>query len=133
MNAHRQNPSFRRPVRSRKYTALVLLAAVAAPLAAAAGPGPGSAAAGRELWNRERPVADGSRSCAVCHTDDPRRPGRHVTTAKPIEPMSPAVNPARLGDPAKVEKWFRRNCRWTLGRACTEQEKADVIAFLKDG
>lgn len=39
--------------------------------------------------------------------------GRHATTGEPIEPMSAA---GRLADPAKIEKWFGRNCRRTVGR-----------------
>jgi mono/diheme cytochrome c family protein len=70
-------------------------------------------------------------SCASCHTDDPRQAGRHAVTGKPIEPMAPAVNPKRLTDPAKTEKWFRRNCKDVLGRECTASEKADVVAYLR--
>jgi len=33
-------------------------------------------------------------------------------------------------DPAKVEKWFRRNCNDVMGRECTAGEKADVLAWL---
>jgi hypothetical protein len=44
--------------------------------------------------------------------------------------MALSVNPARLTDAKTVEKWFRRNCRWTLGRECTPQEKGDFIQFI---
>jgi len=54
-----------------------------------------------------------------------------VRTAKRIEPMAPSVNPERLTDPAKIEKWFGRNCEWTIGRDCTTQEKADFLAFIQ--
>jgi hypothetical protein len=54
-----------------------------------------------------------------------------VKTGKRIEPMAVSVNPQRLGDMAKIEKWFRRNCKWTLGRACTAQEKGDLLSFLR--
>ena len=30
-----------------------------------------------------------------------------------------------------MEKWFRRNCHWTLGRACMPEEKADFLAFIQ--
>lgn len=70
-------------------------------------------------------------SCTTCHTADPRKPGRHTVTGKAIEPMAPAVNPARLTDVAKVEKWFKRNCRDVLDRECTAQEKGDVITYLR--
>ena len=33
-------------------------------------------------------------------------------------------------DPAKVEKWFRRNCNDVASRACSPLEKADVMAWL---
>lgn len=46
--------------------------------------------------------------------------------------MSPAVNPKRLSDPKKIEKWFLRNCKWTLGRECTPQEKGDYLTYLRN-
>jgi hypothetical protein len=70
-------------------------------------------------------------SCTTCHTPDPRKPGRHTVTGKAIEPMAPAVNPQRFTDAAKVEKWFKRNCRDVLERECTAQEKGDVIIYLR--
>lgn len=69
-------------------------------------------------------------SCASCHTADPTAPGKHVVTGKPIAPLAPAANAERFRDPARVEKWFKRNCNDTLGRACTTAEKADVLAYL---
>jgi hypothetical protein len=68
--------------------------------------------------------------CASCHGALPTQPGRHAATGKPIQPLAPAFNPARFTDPAKVEKWFRRNCNDVVGRACSAAEKADVIAWL---
>ncbi len=70
-------------------------------------------------------------SCATCHTGKPVVQGRHARTGNVIEPLAPVANAARFTDPAKVEKWFKRNCGDVLGRACTAQEKADVIAFLR--
>jgi len=92
----------------------------------------GNAAAGAAAWVEAHPQADGSatRSCASCHGEDLTQPGRHVKTGKHIEPLAPSVRPARLTDAAKVEKWLRRNCNWTLGRACTAAEKADFLAFI---
>jgi hypothetical protein len=69
-------------------------------------------------------------SCASCHTDHPARPGKHAKTGKIIEPLAPSGNPARFTNPKKVEKWFRRNCNDVLDRACTPQEKGDVLAYL---
>ena len=92
-----------------------------------------SAADGAAAWAREYPQADGSpaRSCATCHGTDLTRPGRHATTGKTIEPLAPSVNPERLTDPAKVEKWLLRNCRWTLGRECTADEKSSFVSYIK--
>jgi hypothetical protein len=105
----------------------LLVTAAAMPAAAA-----GDAADGAAAWvERHRPADGGAaRSCATCHTKDLTRPGKHAKTGKAIEPLAPSVNPTRLTDQAKVEKWLRRNCRWTLGRECTAAEKADFIAYI---
>lgn len=68
-------------------------------------------------------------ACTSCHGDDPRSPG-HSRTGKAIEPMAASVVPARYNDPAKVEKWFKRNCNEVLGRECTPQEKGDWLAYM---
>jgi hypothetical protein len=69
-------------------------------------------------------------SCASCHGAVPTQAGRHAATGKPIAALAPAFNPERFTDPAKVEKWFRRNCNDVLGRECTAAEKADVLGWL---
>ena len=90
------------------------------------------AEAGRQLWNREFNTQTGpARSCAGCHSDDPRRVGKHVKTGKAIEPMAPSVNPKRLTDEKHMRKWFHRNCKWTIGRECTAQEQGDVLEYLQ--
>ena len=81
---------------------------------------------GRQLWQSKH----NGRSCSGCHNSNVRQPGRHLKTAKVIAPMAPSVNPQRLTNPRKVEKWFYRNCKWTLGRECTPQEKANVLLWL---
>jgi hypothetical protein len=90
-------------------------------------------AAGEAGWIKGYPQADGSkpRSCTTCHGHDLTQPGQHAKTGKVIEPLAPSVNPQRLTDSAKIEKWLRRNCRWTIGRECTADEKADFIAYIK--
>jgi hypothetical protein len=92
-----------------------------------------SAQRGREMWQQTFTGSGefSERSCASCHTTDLARAGKHVKTGKAIEPMSPRVNPARLSDNRKVEKWLLRNCKWTLGRECSVQEKADFLAYIK--
>jgi mono/diheme cytochrome c family protein len=69
-------------------------------------------------------------SCASCHTEDPRQPGKHAKTDKPIDPLAPTANAKRFTDPKKVAKWFKRNCGDVLGRECSAQEKGDVLAYL---
>ncbi len=88
--------------------------------------GPSAARGG--AWFRQQHGGDWS--CASCHTAKPHNPGRHAATGKPIAALAPAANPRRLSDPAKVDKWFRRNCRDVLARECTAAEKSDVVAFL---
>ncbi len=90
-------------------------------------------AAGLAAWTLEHPQADGSpaRSCVTCHGRDLTQPGRHAKTGKVIEPLAPSVNPQRLTDPAKVEKWLTRNCTWTLGRECSASEKVNFISYIK--
>jgi hypothetical protein len=72
----------------------------------------------------------GDWSCASCHTDNPLAAGKHVKTGKIIAPLAPGTNPERFTDAATVDKWFRRNCNDVLGRACTAQEKGDVLQYL---
>lgn len=93
---------------------------------AAAG-APGVAARGQTLFTTPNAAR---LSCASCHGTVPTQAGRHASTGKAIDPLAPAFNPQRLTDPAKVEKWFRRNCNDVLARECTAGEKADVIAWL---
>lgn len=69
-------------------------------------------------------------SCASCHGKPPTAGGRHASTSKPIAPLAPAFDAGRFTDPAKTEKWFRRNCGDVLGRSCTPAEKADLLAWL---
>jgi hypothetical protein len=69
-------------------------------------------------------------SCTSCHGAVPTQAGRHASTGKPLGALAPAFNPERFTDPAKTEKWFRRNCNDVLGRECTAAEKADVLSWL---
>lgn len=124
----------------------VLLAIAAGPNAASADPvddllkdfaaqgaGNFSAQAGEQFW--DHPVTDPKsgdvRRCSLCHSTDLRRSGKHATTGKVIEPMAPSVNPKRLSNRADIEKWLLRNCKWTLGRECTPQEKGDVLVMIR--
>lgn len=71
--------------------------------------------------------------CTSCHTDKPAQAGRHVVTDKAIKPLAPTANAERFTDGAKAEKWFGRNCKEVVGRACTAAEKADFLAYMMEG
>ncbi len=98
------------------------------------GAGDFSEGAGKELWVKEYLDAKSGkmRGCTTCHGADLTQAGKHARTGKRIEPMAPSVNAERLTDTKKIEKWFKRNCKWTLGRECTPQEKGDLMAFIKN-
>jgi hypothetical protein len=72
----------------------------------------------------------GDWSCSTCHSDTPTAMGQHIVTRKAIEPMAPSANSERFTNTAKVEKWFKRNCKDVLKRECTAQEKGDVLTYL---
>lgn len=81
---------------------------------------------GKAFWYRD----NAGRSCAGCHGEQVTQAGKHVKTGKLIEPMAPSVNSKSLTDVRQIEKWFYRNCKWTLGRECSAQEKADILTWL---
>ena len=92
--------------------------------------GNASAARGEKFFFAKVPQANGETAgCASCHTDNPKSVGK-TRAHKSIEPLAPIANRERFTDPAKVEKWFKRNCKDVLERECTVQEKADFVAFL---
>ncbi len=92
-----------------------------------------SAAKGKAMWTEKYAAKEGgaARSCASCHGEDLAMSGKHAKTGKAIEPLAPSANPQRFTDRAKIEKWFKRNCSWTLGRECTAQEKGDFLSYLR--
>ena len=88
---------------------------------------------GAELYAKRFAVSEKMPACSACHTDSPARPGQHAVTGKAIKPLAPRAEAARFSDPAKVEKWFRRNCTEVLGRECSAAEKADFVSFVAEG
>lgn len=92
--------------------------------------GSASAARGEKLFRAKSSVGKTADSCMACHTDNPKAVGQHIKTRKSIDPLAPAAQKDRFTDPAKVEKWFKRNCQEVLARACTPQEKADFTAYM---
>jgi hypothetical protein len=128
------------PVRGRPILASALLLLVALPgLSAAATPAellagyvatagvPAQPLRGQQFFTSKHGA---EWACASCHTANPTAGGQHANTGKLILPLAPAANAERFTDAAKVEKWFRRNCRDVAGRECTASEKADVLAWL---
>lgn len=93
----------------------------------------GNALRGEKFWNKsftgKAPFT--LRSCKTCHTSNLKQNGEHIRTGKILEPLAPSVNQASLSDTKKVNKWFKRNCKWTAGKECSAQEKADIVAFIK--
>ena len=88
---------------------------------------PGHAERGKQLFNTKH---GGEWSCASCHHTPPTTEGKHASTGKAIAPLAPAFNAKAFTDEAKVDKWFRRNCKDVFSRECTAAEKADVLAYL---
>ena len=68
-------------------------------------------------------------SCTSCHGTDPRAAGRNAT-GRAIDPVALSAAPTRYTDPAKVEKWFKRNCTEVMGRECSAKEKGDWLSFM---
>lgn len=88
---------------------------------------PGNAGRGQTFFHSKH---GGEWSCASCHGTPPTGSGKHANTGKTIDPLAPAFNPRAFTDSARVDKWFRRNCKDVLARECSATEKADVLAYL---
>jgi len=91
-----------------------------------------SAKRGEAFFRQRFTNNDKMPACTSCHTDSPLKTGEHVVTGKAIRPLAVATNSERFSDPAKVEKWFGRNCKEVVGRACTPAEKADFVAYMSE-
>ncbi len=91
-----------------------------------------SAKRGEALFRQRFAINDKMPACTSCHTDNPLNAGQHAVTGKTIRPLATVANAERFTDPAKVEKWFGRNCKEVVGRACTPAEKADFVAFMSE-
>lgn len=89
-----------------------------------------SAKTGEGFWHAQQSGGSAeATSCTACHTKDARAQGQ-TRAGKAIEPMAVSVNPQRFTDPAKVAKWFSRNCGTVLGRECTAEEKGNILTYL---
>jgi mono/diheme cytochrome c family protein len=90
---------------------------------------PASVQRGEQIF-RAKPGQGEAESCMSCHTNNPKAAGQHFRSRKLIEPLAVVANAERFTDPAKVEKWFKRNCKDVFARSCTAQEKADFTAYM---
>jgi len=93
----------------------------------------GNAQSGEKLWNKtfsgKAPFTE--RSCKSCHTENLKNNGEHIRTGKALKPLAPSINSVSLSKAKKIKKWFKRNCKWTTGKECSAQDKADILAFIK--
>jgi len=94
---------------------------------------PFSAAAGEKMWRQQYidKKSGKQRSCQTCHGEDLTMSGKHARTGKVIDPLARSVNSERLTKVKFMKKWLKRNCKWTIGRECSAQEKGDFLAYLK--
>ena len=99
----------------------------------AAGAGAFSASSGEKMWTKNHldKKSGKQRNCQTCHGKDLTKSGKHARTGKVIEPLSPSVNSERFTKVKFIKKWFKRNCKWTVGRECSPQEKGDFLEYLK--
>ncbi|MCK5334953.1 MAG: DUF1924 domain-containing protein [Gammaproteobacteria bacterium] len=92
----------------------------------------GDANKGQQLWNKKftgkKPFTE--RSCQTCHNSNLKQSGQHIRTKKVIKPMAPSVNSESLSKVKKIKKWLKRNCKWTIGRECSAEEKIHLLTFL---
>ncbi|MES9911922.1 MAG: DUF1924 domain-containing protein [Candidatus Sedimenticola sp. 4PFRAG1] len=91
-----------------------------------------SAELGKQLWNQQfiHEKSGDQHSCSTCHGSDLAKQGKHARTGKKIDPMALSINTKRLTTEKKIEKWFKRNCKWTLGRECTPREKGSFLLYI---
>lgn len=91
-----------------------------------------SAKRGEAFFHQRFAISDKMPACTSCHTDSPLNAGQHAVTGKSVRALAVSANPERFTDTAKVEKWFGRNCKEVIGRACTPGEKADFVAYMSE-
>ena len=91
---------------------------------------PFSAEVGRKFFLVRRTWQSHDYTCSGCHTDDPRKDGRHIETKKAIKPLAPSVNAERFANYEKVESNFKAHCMDLYERDCTSYEKGNFISYL---
>lgn len=91
---------------------------------------PFSAELGRKFYLARRTWQSGDFTCSGCHTEDPRKEGKHIQDKTVIKPLAPSVNPDRFTDAAKVEANFAAHCKDLHERECRAYEKGNFITYL---
>ena len=91
---------------------------------------PFTAEAGRKFYLVRRTWQSGDFTCSGCHTEDPKKEGRHIKTKMPIKPLAPSANPERFIDAQKVEANFTAHCMDLHERDCRAHEKGNLITYL---
>ncbi len=94
-----------------------------------------SAVDGEAMWKKDYPDPKKPgkvRNCSTCHGEDLAKKGKHAKTGKIIDPLAPSVNNDCFNDQKFIAKWFKRNCKWVIGRECTPQEKGDFLMYLRN-
>lgn len=91
---------------------------------------PFTAEDGRKFYLIRRTWQSRDYTCSGCHTEDPRKEGKHIETKLPIKPLAPSANPERFIDVQKVEANFKMHCMDLHERDCRAYEKGNFIAYL---
>jgi hypothetical protein len=91
---------------------------------------PFSAEAGRKFYLVRRTWQSSDYTCSGCHTEDPKKVGRHIETKQPIKPLAPVANPERFTNASTVEANFVAHCMDLHERDCTSYEKGNIITYL---
>lgn len=86
--------------------------------------------AGRQFYLVRRTWQSGDFTCSGCHTEDPRKEGKHIQTKQPIKPLAPSANPDRFVNVEKVEANFTAHCMDLHERDCRAHEKGNFVAYL---
>lgn len=91
---------------------------------------PFAADVGREFYLKRHTWQSTDYTCSGCHTEDPKKEGKHIDTGKPIKPLAPIANAERFTDARKVEKNFSDHCHDFHERDCTAFEKGNFVTYM---
>ncbi|MDP2170646.1 MAG: DUF1924 domain-containing protein [Rhodocyclaceae bacterium] len=86
---------------------------------------------GRRFYLVRRTWQSSDFTCSGCHTEDPKKEGKHIKTRLPLKPLAPSANPERFINANIVEANFTSHCMDLHERDCTAFEKGNLITYLK--